>query len=79
MYRRHSDNCESAYIYNVKSLSVIILARVIMVWKLAHLYTPERNSKNKLFFFNDELFYSISFGKMMTVGLIISFNGYVTW
>ena len=62
------------------SLSVAILARIIMEWKLGHLYTPERNSKNnKLFFFNDELFYSISFGKMMTIGLIISFSGLVTW
>ena len=48
-----------------------------MVWKLVHLYTPERNSKkNKLVFFNDELFYSIWFGK--TIGLIISFSGLVS-
>ena len=63
MYRSYSNNCESAYINNVKLLSVTILARIIMVWKLVHLYTPERNSKkNKLGFFNDELFYSIWFG-----------------
>ena len=34
---------------------------------------------NWLFFFNDELFYSIWFGMMMTTNLIVTYSGYVTW